>query len=444
MRWILGLALCAGLAGSAAAEIEVVVPPPAQVTPLDAAAKSATLSLARMAANLPAGKPWAEVSGDRCGGGEVLVWNKKANRFNDPDLHRVFQQELSKAGFKVIDEQDDLFADKMDPADLQIGALVTDIRTKTCGPTTVKRRKTVFVGPQKGAEVMDIEWQVYSAADAKILARIHTTGGVQLGLVEDVADRLMQGAFAENVRQLAANADFRTLVTTQALAAATDDDPAPPPLKVDYRTASQPVRLEDAAKGVVLVRVSGGFGSGAVISPDGYILTNHHVTRNAKRVHIRWADGSETTGEVVRTDPARDVSLIKAAKAPGAALGLRHRPVEIGEVVYAIGTPLDGELQNTVTRGVVSAKRSIHGLDFIQSDAQVTHGDSGGPLLDASGAVVALTDMGLDPAKGAGLNFFIPIDEALKALGVEPVAAAAPVKLRHAARGGRGKASAAP
>src|SRR6185437_14929370 len=122
----LGLALAVGLAGPAAAEIEVVVPPPAQVTPLDAAAKTATISLARMAANLPAGKPWAEVSADRCGAGEILVWSKKANRFNDPDLHRVFQQELTKAGFKVIDEQDDLFADKMDPADLQIGALVTD------------------------------------------------------------------------------------------------------------------------------------------------------------------------------------------------------------------------------------------------------------------------------------------------------------------------------
>jgi S1-C subfamily serine protease len=206
------------------------------------------------------------------------------------------------------------------------------------------------------------------------------------------------------------------------------------------------MRLEDAAKGVVLVRISGGFGSGVLISPDGYILTNHHVTRNARRVHIRWADGSETTGEVMRTDAARDVSLIRAAKVSGTALGLRHRPVEVGEVVYAIGTPLDGELQNTVTRGVVSAKRMIHDQPFIQSDAQVTHGDSGGPLLDAGGAVVALTDMGLDPAKGGGgLNFFIPIDDALKVLAIEPMAGAAPpVKLRHATPAAHGKAPASP
>lgn len=445
MRFVLGLALAASLAGSAAAEIEVVVPPPVEVTPLGADAKSATISLARMAANLPAGTPWAEVSTGRCHGGEILVWNKKSNRFNDPDLHRVFQQELSKAGFKVIDEQDDLFADKMDPADLQIGALVTDLRTKTCGPTTVKRRKTVFVGPQKGSEVMDVEWQVYSAADARILARIHTSGGVQLGYVEDVADRLLQGAFAENARQLAANTDFRALVTSQALAAAAEDDPPPPPLKVDYRTATQPVRLEDAAKGVVLVRISSGFGSGVLISPDGYILTNHHVTRSAKRVHLRWADGGETLGEVVRTDATRDVSLIKAAKVSGTPLGLRHRPVEIGETVYAIGTPLDGELQNTVTRGVVSARRTIHGQPFIQSDAQVTHGDSGGPLLDANGAVIGLTDIGIDPSQGGGLNFFIPIDDALKVLAVEPIAAPAPpAKPRHAPRRAHRKTSAAP
>ena len=446
MRFMLGVALAVGLAGPALAGIDIVVPPAVQVTPIDPAAKAASLSLTRMAASLPAGKPWAEVSDTRCRDGEVLTWTRKSNKFNDPDLQRIFQQELSKAGFKVSDEQDDLFADK-EGADLQVGALITDLRTKMCGPTTVRRRKTVFVGKQKGAELMDVEWQVYSADQGKILARIHTSGGLQLDYVDDLPDRLMQGAFSENVRQLAMSPDFRTLVTSTAVAAAAQADPAQPSLRIAYQTASRPIRLEEAAKGVVLVRISGGFGSGVLISPDGYLLTNHHVTRTAQRVHIRWADGSETIGEVVRTDAARDVSLIKAAKVSGAPLALRHRPVELGEAVYAIGTPLDGELQNTVTRGVVSARRSIGGMGFIQSDAQVTHGDSGGPLLDANGAVVGLTDFGVDPAKGGGLNFFIPIDDALKTLGVEPMAQPAPLapaKPRRGAHAGRSRTAAAP
>jgi S1-C subfamily serine protease len=103
------------------------------------------------------------------------------------------------------------------------------------------------------------------------------------------------------------------------------------------------------------------------------------------------------------------------------ALSVRTTAVQLGEAVFAVGTPLDKSLANSLTRGIVSAQRLIEGQPYIQSDVAVTHGNSGGPLLNEAGQVVGITVSGLEP-NGApiGLNFFIPIADALKALGIQP------------------------
>ena len=98
---------------------------------------------------------------------------------------------------------------------------------------------------------------------------------------------------------------------------------------------------------------------------------------------------------------------------------VRGQAPAVGETVFAIGTPLDKSLSGTLTRGVVSARRIIDSQPFIQSDVAVTHGNSGGPLLDEKGAIVGLTVSGLAPeGSQIGLNFFIPIEDALKVLAI--------------------------
>jgi S1-C subfamily serine protease len=124
------------------------------------------------------------------------------------------------------------------------------------------------------------------------------------------------------------------------------------------------------------------------------------------------------------------VALIRTnAKAP--ALPIRMQQAQLGEGVFVVGTPLDKDLQNTLTKGIVSANRLYEGLTFIQSDAAIDHGNSGGPLLDEKGQVLGLTQWTYSPdGVSHNLNFFIPIDDALKVLALEaaPVAvAAAPV-----------------
>jgi S1-C subfamily serine protease len=251
------------------------------------------------------------------------------------------------------------------------------------------------------------------------VARISTRGGLE---GERYSERgqllvaLLQKSFAENVRQLAADPAFRRIVLDPVRSASAAPEG---PLVVAYRTGGKPLTLKDAADGAVTVFAGEGMGSGVLISADGYILTNHHVA-SAGKVRVRWPDHSESVGQVVRSDSRRDVALIKVDAPKGRPLAVRHGPVDLGETVYAIGTPLDQNLQNTVTRGVVSGLRTLEGESFIQSDTPVTHGNSGGPLLDAKGAVVGLSDLGADPALGSSINFFIPIDEALKVLALRP------------------------
>jgi len=156
-----------------------------------------------------------------------------------------------------------------------------------------------------------------------------------------------------------------------------------------------------------------------LVSSDGYLLTNHHVVGETTQVKIRWSDGLETTGQVIRSDKRRDVALIKTEPRGRVALAVNRAIPPPGTTVFAIGTPLDPALQSTVTRGVVSATRIVDGFNFIQSDTPVTHGNSGGPLLDEHGAVVGLTDWGVPAAQGSTLNFFIPIGDALDFLALK-------------------------
>jgi serine protease Do len=160
-------------------------------------------------------------------------------------------------------------------------------------------------------------------------------------------------------------------------------------------------------------------GSGFLISPDGYLLTNKHVVGDATQVRIRWSDGTETTGAVVRSDRRRDVALIKVAPRPGASRVIRSGALSAGEMVFAIGTPLEKDFQNTVTRGVVSGRRTLEGLAFVQSDVAVDHGNSGGPLIDERGQVVAITQSAYTPdGVSHTINVFIPIADALAALNL--------------------------
>ena len=161
-----------------------------------------------------------------------------------------------------------------------------------------------------------------------------------------------------------------------------------------------------------------GIGSGFIISPDGIILTNAHVVRDAREVSVKLTDRREFRAKVLGSDPKTDVAVLKidAKNLPVVPLS-KSNDLKVGEWVLAIGSPYG--LESTVTAGVVSAKgRSLpddSNVPFIQTDVAVNPGNSGGPLFNTRGEVVGINSQIYSQSGGyQGLSFAIPIEVAAK------------------------------
>ncbi|WP_042425036.1 DegQ family serine endoprotease [Comamonas granuli] len=159
-----------------------------------------------------------------------------------------------------------------------------------------------------------------------------------------------------------------------------------------------------------------GLGSGFIISPDGYVLTNAHVVDGADEVFVTLTDKREFKARIVGTDKRTDVALVKidATGLPAVRIADVGR-LRVGEWVMAIGSPFG--LDNTVTAGIVSAKQRDTGdyLPFIQTDVAINPGNSGGPLINMRGEVVGINSQIYSRSGGfMGISFAIPIDEAMR------------------------------
>ncbi len=171
---------------------------------------------------------------------------------------------------------------------------------------------------------------------------------------------------------------------------------------------------------VVTIFAGDRYGSGFIISKDGYLLTNEHVVGDATFVQVKFVTGREVAGEVIRVNKVRDVALVKLEKDVYPYLPLGDSSgVDIGSEVYAIGTPLLKDLSQTVTKGIVSSFRITDDIRYIQSDVNIHPGNSGGPLVSAQNGVVGVcvSGFGFGPIT-LGLNYFIPIEEAIETLRI--------------------------
>lgn len=405
-------------------------PPPAVVDrPLEKDRTSQTLGLARIASSIRHGVPYALVLwGRKCAPDNLVSWDEANDGFEMGEVdERIFHETLTSLGFRVAGDPTDLFEDAEAPAgDLQVGALITDYSFSACGGfMTGEQKLDLETAIGSGSAQMTVEWQIHAPALSKTIARVRTTVRVETpSPVINAPEALYQALFRDSVRALAADDRFRTAATTPIRTASGLVEPQPTePLRL--AGARTPAKVPDAHRAVAAVLTGASLGTAFLVSDQGYLLTNRHVVGSTRLIKLRWSDGSESVGEVVRSDAGRDVALIRTDPRPGPAFRLRTEPVRQGETVFAIGTPMETRLQGTLTRGVISASRSLAGYRFIQSDTAVNPGNSGGPLLDEAGKVVGMTvsRYASGPEGGIqGLNFFIPIEDALRflALTVEP------------------------
>lgn len=168
-------------------------------------------------------------------------------------------------------------------------------------------------------------------------------------------------------------------------------------------------------------RMESSLGSGVIMSPEGYILTNNHVTSGADQIVVALKDGRETLARVIGSDPETDLAVLKIdlTNLPSITVG-RSDNIRIGDVALAIGNPFG--VGQTVTMGIISATgRNQLGLnnyeDFIQTDAAINPGNSGGALVDAVGNLTGINTAIFSKSGGSqGIGFAIPVKLAMEVM----------------------------
>lgn len=167
---------------------------------------------------------------------------------------------------------------------------------------------------------------------------------------------------------------------------------------------------------------SSSLGSGVIVSPDGYILTNHHVVEAADQIEVALADGRKAKAHFIGSDPETDLAVIKIdlpGEIPAITFGRPDR-AQVGDMVLAIGNPFG--VGQTVTMGIISALKRDHlGLNtfenFIQTDAAINPGNSGGALVDVNGNLIGVNSAIYSPNGGSlGIGFAISADTAKKTM----------------------------
>jgi serine protease Do len=161
-------------------------------------------------------------------------------------------------------------------------------------------------------------------------------------------------------------------------------------------------------------RLLRGLGSGVIVTPDGYVLTNHHVIDGAQQIEIDLQGPRTVAAKLVGSDPPSDLAVLKIDQGGFSPLALADSDkVQVGDIVLAVGNPLG--VGQTVTLGIISAKSRRTGLsngsfeDFFQTDAPINRGNSGGALVDGNGDLVGINSQILSPSGGSiGIGFAIP------------------------------------
>jgi S1-C subfamily serine protease len=178
--------------------------------------------------------------------------------------------------------------------------------------------------------------------------------------------------------------------------------------------------LTEATNSTVTVKTKDSFGSGFFITSDGYLLTNYHVVTDTSDLKVVLNDGSELKAEVIRVSKVHDLAILKVAKEDVLPFKTSNNSqIEIGADVFAIGTPTAEDLSQTVSKGIVSGIRTVDGGGkLIQTDASINSGNSGGPLVNKDGEVIAIV---VSKVRGLGIEgvaFGIPVYDILERLHI--------------------------
>ena len=415
---IMGTIVCSAvMLGCATAVEQVEVKDAIEITDKS---KVKPIAITKVAATIRRGTVVGELSGGwGCIKNDDIKW-RSGNKvhLSSEDLVDVFREELEANGWPVVGSTEDLFEGyDVSGAEVLVAARLTELESQLCAPNSGFGNWDV-----KGSMRVGVEWQVYSPARRSLLGTIDTLGSSELKKADDdAAYLLLSDAFAVAANNLIASREFLSMVERSSGLAIAQPRDAESLIENKTRNFQTMEAAIAAAKNATLtIRTASGHGSGFAIGDGSLVLTNAHVVGEASTVTLVTIGGIEVDGKVIEVSKERDVALIKVEFLRLPTIHINPNLPNSGATVYAIGSPLLEEMSGSVTSGVVSGVRLMDGYQWLQSDAAISPGNSGGPLLDYSGSVVAISTAGYQ-AGGAqvGLNLFIPIGDGLTFSGLK-------------------------
>ena len=404
------LGACATTVKQAEVKQAIEISDPAKVKPIAITKVAATIRRGTVVGTLGVGA--------FCAGNEEVKWRSGNKVFlSNEDLVDVFREELEANGWPVIGSTEDLFQGyDISGAEVLVAARVTDIESAFCAPMSGFGDWDL-----KGSLHMNVEWQVYSPARRALLGVIETEGSAETKKTSDDANwELLSESFAVAANNLIADSRFLEMVEKSEGLVAAPASTSGELIPNEQRSfATLESALATVKQSTVTVRTAQGHGTGFAVGDGSYILTNSHVVGDAKAVTLVTSSELSIDATVVSVSRERDVAVIRMQGLRLPPLHINTRVPDTGAQVYAVGSPLDESMSGSVTSGIVSGIRMMDGYVWIQSDAAVSPGNSGGPLVDSGGSVVGITTMGFQAGGSqVGLNMFIPIQGGLAHSGL--------------------------
>ena len=354
-----------------------------------------------------------------------VFWNQGRIKGKDLEFEDLFYEEMKAANFNVVGNPKNIFQgnirDEVIPAYF-IGAQIEEIKMEVCDNQNWWDGSPLNLQNGKGS--IKVRWQVFTPFNKKVVYKTETSGMADIKTPSPSGEMvIITEAFAEATANLAADKKLVALLSKDWRANSDIRAVKNVILKIpEQKLYRDPIaeNIDRIRLGSVTIDTGQWHGSGVFISPT-LILTNHHVVEGQSIVRVTLLTGRKILGEVIRRHPERDVALVQVEKSGYPPMPIRMEPLKIAEEIYAIGSPLVRRFSGTVTKGIVSRYASNkYGLEDIQADVDIQGGNSGGPLVDRNGNLVGLSYAGIGPGKmSIGLNFFIPIYDAIGKLNIK-------------------------
>jgi S1-C subfamily serine protease len=360
-------------------------------------------------------------AGRECDVAAAVQWNAGALDASEADVALTVAERFRSAGWSLSTPGTGT------PGRLSLEAELIDLKLDFC----VHLDRQFQAGSERAARAyVKVRW-VLSDND-EVMFREVSEGAEDGWRIGGKASEVVRRAVAQAADNVLAQQRFADAMrgapdafgVRGGIAATDDDDAAATPVVVGLTWGSGEGSFQDRSDSLlaatVTVRTRSGHGSGVVVDAKGYALTNAHVVGTERHVTL-LVDGRSIAAQVINRNPRTDVALLRFDGAELIAAPISRRTPRPGDTLFVIGTPLDISLSHTVTQGILSAVRDVDGRKLYQTDAAINRGNSGGPVFDASGDLVALSVSGLFSRQGAsmGVSYLIPIEAALAAVGAD-------------------------